>query len=82
MSSSIFKGTIHGKIIRLEAEPGLPDGQAVSVDLQPLDSEPRLQAGEGLRRACGAWAEDAEELDRYVDWSRQQRKLDRPEIGE
>jgi uncharacterized protein (DUF433 family) len=36
----------------------------------------------GLRRACGAWAEDAEELDNYLDWNRQQRKLGRREIGE
>jgi hypothetical protein len=39
-----------------------------------------LPPGEGLRRSFGAWAEDAEELDRYMEWSRQQRKIGRPEL--
>ena len=37
---------------------------------------------EGMRRSFGGWAEDAEELDQYLDWTRQQRKLRRPEIQE
>lgn len=37
---------------------------------------------EGMRRSFGGWAEDAEELDEYLDWTRQQRKLRRPEIPE
>jgi len=36
----------------------------------------------GLRRAFGGWADDAEELDEYLEWNRQQRKLGRPEIEE
>jgi uncharacterized protein (DUF433 family) len=34
----------------------------------------------GLRQSCGAWAEDAEELDEYLEWTRQQRKIGRREI--
>lgn len=37
---------------------------------------------EGMRRSFGGWAEDAEELDEYLDWTRQQRKLRRQEIQE
>ena len=37
---------------------------------------------EGLRKSFGGWAEDAEELDRYLEWTRQNRKFSRPEIGE
>lgn len=37
---------------------------------------------EGTRRSFGGWAEDAEELDEYLDWTRQQRKLRRREIQE
>ena len=33
-------GIVHGKVIELEQEPGLPDGQAVSVTLQPIASDP------------------------------------------
>ncbi len=36
----------------------------------------------GLRRAFGSWAEDAEELDAYLEWTRQQRKTSRREIEE
>ena len=36
----------------------------------------------GLRRSFGGWAEDAEALDKYLDWTRQQRKISRREIDE
>jgi|GEM_PF-729605 len=36
----------------------------------------------GLRRSCGAWAEDADELDKYLEWTRQHRKIRRREIEE
>lgn len=146
-----LKGVVHGKLIELEGEPGLPDGQAVSIDLRPLDEPANAQGASavpgvetwmdrlvydsaidplerivkgtrlqvealvaelegghsdeelmkthseltledlralqnyakcplGLRRSFGAWAEDAEELDKYLEWNRQQRKLSRPEI--
>ena len=35
--------------------------------------------GDGLRRAFGAWADDTEELNGYLEWNRQQRKHSRPE---
>jgi hypothetical protein len=34
----------------------------------------------GLRRSFGAWAEESEELDRHLAWTRQQRKVSRREI--
>src|SRR5437773_2774647 len=34
-----LKGVIHGKVIELEEEPGLPDGQAVSIELRPLETK-------------------------------------------
>lgn len=81
MPSIVFKGVVHGRTIELDHEPGLPDGQTVTVTLQPT-SDRKLPPGEGLRRAFGGWAEDAEELDKYLEWNRQQRKNDRPEIDE
>ena len=36
----------------------------------------------GLRRAFGGWAEDADELDDYLEWTRRQRKIGRRGIGE
>jgi hypothetical protein len=82
---TVMKGVVHGKIIQLEAEPGLPDGQEVSVTVEPvhLATSPSTAAAlESLRRAAGAWADDTEELNRYLEWNRQQRKGSRPEIAE
>ncbi|QEH35004.1 hypothetical protein OJF2_35490 [Aquisphaera giovannonii] len=39
-----------------------------------------LPPGEGLRRSAGAWAEDAAELDEYLEENRRRRKIGRPEI--
>ncbi|HZU35876.1 MAG TPA: hypothetical protein VFA18_08210 [Gemmataceae bacterium] len=33
--TAALKGIVHGKLIELDQEPGLPDGQTVSVTLQP-----------------------------------------------
>jgi hypothetical protein len=73
----IAKGVVHGKTINLDQESGLPDGQQVTVAVTPVTGQEKLPAGEGLRRAFGAWADDAEELDKYLEWNRQQRKLGR-----
>jgi hypothetical protein len=79
-NSAVLTGVIHGKTIELHEDPGLPDGQTVSVTVQ-VASGNQLPPGEGLRRAFGAWAGDEEEeLDKYLEWNRQQRKVNRPEI--
>ena len=77
---AVFDGVVHGKTIQLATEPGLPDGQAVSVIVRPLaPGGENALPGEGLRRAFGGWAEDGPELDRFLDWTRQQRALRRSE---
>jgi hypothetical protein len=58
----ILKGIVHGKTIELDQEPGLPDGQAVSVTVLP--STP---TGEGLRRSFASWADGADDLDAFLD---------------
>ena len=72
-----FKGVVRGNSIELEQPIGLPDGQEVTVVVRPTIGTERLPPGEGLRRSAGAWAEDAEELDAYLEWNRQQRKQSR-----
>jgi hypothetical protein len=63
----------------------LPDGQQVTIIVQPVSSTEVLAnwlpPGEGIRRSAGGWAEDGEELDRYLEWNRQQRKLSRPPMA-
>lgn len=76
MSRAVFRGTIHGKMIELDQLPDLPDGQQVTVFVQPTNGS-KLAAGEGLRRSAGAWADDGEGLDDYLQWNRQQRKRPR-----
>ena len=76
------RGVVRGKTIELEREPGLPDGKQVKVTMEPADKGSDLPPGEGLRRSAGAWADDAEGLDKYLEWNRQQRKMGRREQPE
>ena len=74
-----MRGSIRGQTVVLLEDPGLPDGSIVSVSLNPRplsDEEKRAT----LLRLAGAWADDAEELDRYLEWNRRQRKVNRREI--
>lgn len=79
---AIFKGVVRGSSIDLERPVGLPDGQEVTVVVRPSNGVDNLPPGEGLRRSFGAWAEDAEELDAYLEWNRQQRKQPRSSTQE
>ena len=68
---SVHHGIVSGETIVLTDSPGLPDGQEVRVTLEVVRME---STDDGLRRAFGAWAEDADELDEYLRWNREQRK--------
>jgi hypothetical protein len=77
-----MSGTVHGKTIELEHELGLPDGQRVTVTVEPT---PPHESGaenplEALKRAAGGWSDDPEGLDRFLEWNRQQRKINRREL--
>lgn len=79
----VLTGIVHGKTIELDEPPGLPDGQPVHVTVQPV--APKLsdeERRELLRRAAGSWSDDPEGLDQYLEWNRQQRKVNRREIPE
>ncbi len=84
MSSVVFKGVVHGKIIELDREPGLPDGQAVTVTVQPtpVPAAGQVSTEELMRRTFGAWSQDAEALDKFLEETRQLRKLPRREVAE
>ena len=86
---TVRRGVVHGKIIVLDEETGLSDGQEVNVLVQPIEPvssterlADRLPPGEGMHRSAGAWAVNAEELDQYLEWNRQQRKVSRPPIAD
>ena len=72
---SVMKGVIRGRTIELETEPGLPDGQLVSVIVDPVHpvNEAKSQAlYEAFKQAAGSWADDPEGLEEYLEWNRQQ----------
>lgn len=78
-----LKGVIEGKLIKLEQESGLPDGQTVAVTLETLPTPtPSAGALESLRRAAGAWSDDPDGVDRFLEWNRRQRNVSRADIGE
>lgn len=74
--SNAMRGVVHGKTIQLDQAPDFPEGQLVNVVVRPVDSD-RME-GEGLQKAFGGWADESEDLDKYLEWSRSRRKLGRP----
>ena len=56
--ATAFKGIVHGRTIELEREPGIADGQVVTVVMRPsatAEEDSRgLPPGEGIRRSSGA----------------------------
>ena len=71
-------GVVRDHSIILERGSGLPDGQRVTVQVQPAVST--LPPGEGLKRAFGAWADDAQALEQFLESNRLNRKHSKPEI--
>jgi uncharacterized protein (DUF433 family) len=68
-------------------EEGKSDEELLRVhpELAPLDVDALREYAKvppGLRQSFGAWADDADDLDVYLEWTRQQRKLPRREIEE
>ena len=83
MPQTKMKGVVRGRTIELETEPGLPDGQPVSVIVEPVESKKMQSALEALQRAAGSWTDDDPEgLKQYLESTRQQRKSRRREIPE
>jgi len=79
-----LRGIVHGRTIELETEPGFPDGQQVTVTLELVPAQKTVLEDplEALKRAAGSWSDDSEGLNRFLEWNRQQRKINRREIPE
>jgi hypothetical protein len=50
-NGNLYRGIVHGRIIELDSDPQLPDGEKVVLEIRALP-EPKLEL---LRRACGGW---------------------------
>jgi hypothetical protein len=70
----VARGVIHGKTIELDVDPGLTEGLQVAVTVQPLAT-----SEEALRRSFGGWADDASELDAFLEGVRNGRDQPRTE---
>jgi len=71
-------GTVHGRTIQLDEDPGIADGQKVELQIQLESAGPKW--GEGILRSAGGWA-NYPELDETMEKIHQERKLERrPQI--
>jgi hypothetical protein len=69
--TEVIRGTIYGKTIDLERNPGIGDGQKVEVIVRPERSP--TQWGEGIRRSAGALA-GFPEMDALMEEIQQERR--------
>ena len=71
-----YRGVVHGSTIELHHSPGVPDGVEVEVVIKrrKLTDEQRKQQ---LNSLFGSCREDADDLDEFLRWNGQQRKLNR-----
>jgi hypothetical protein len=69
-----MRGVIHGNTIQVEGDLNLPEGQQVTVVIQPV-----LTPEEAIRQSFGAWAADAPELDEFLEGLRRDREQERAE---
>jgi hypothetical protein len=74
--SKMLHGKVHGKLIELDQDPGLAEGQEVEITVRAVPSAARGQSGEGLLRTEGVLADD-QEWDGIVEEIYQDRKRDR-----
>lgn len=82
-SERVVKGTrLLAEALVAELEQGRSDDEMLRAhselskeDLTALRYYARSPSG--LRKSFGAWADDAEELDKYLQWTREHRKVRR-----
>ena len=66
-------GTVHGRTIELDEDPGVADGQEVELQIQIATAR---KWGEGILRSAGGWVEYPE-MDDIMEKIYQERKLER-----
>ena len=66
-------GTVHGRTIELDEDPGVADGEEVELQIQIATTR---KWGEGILRSAGGWVEYPE-MDDIMEKIYQERKLER-----
>jgi hypothetical protein len=72
--SKTVHGKVHGKMIELDEDLGVADGQEVEVQVTIVP--PKKKWGEGILRSAGGWAAYPE-IDAIMEKIHQERKLER-----
>jgi hypothetical protein len=67
--ASIIQGAVHGKVIELDRDLGLPDGQQVTIALRPISSPE-----DAIPQCAGAWADAGPELDVWLAETQRSRR--------
>jgi hypothetical protein len=75
-----MSGTVHGNSIEADQSLGLPEGLKVKmvVSFTSETDAATSSVPPGLLRAFGAWKEDSEEIDKFLEESRRLRLLENP----
>ena len=78
-TTEVLRGIVHGKSIELEHPLSMPDGSEIELVVKaiPISAEERQQRLEAIFGSC---EQDAEDLDDFLGWNREQRKHSRPEL--
>ena len=78
-TSEVLRGIVHGKSIELEHPLPMPDGSEIELVVKrtPISADQRKQRLEAIFGSC---EQDAEDLDDFLGWNREQRKHSRPEL--
>ena len=71
-----YRGIVHGSTIKLQQPLGVPDGAEVEITIKH-EKLPNEQRKEKLKSLFGSCKEDAADLDEFLNWNEQQRKLER-----
>jgi hypothetical protein len=72
-------GTVHGRVIEVDSDLGLPDGQRVTVVLKLPRPTPD-EAKAIIASLAGAWADEGPEFDEYIRNCRKEVSSERPEL--
>lgn len=80
-TTEVLRGIVHGKSIELEHPFPMPDGTAIELLVRhmPISAEQRRQRLEAIFGSCEA---DAQDLDDFLSWNREQRHHFRPEFDQ
>lgn len=77
IAKSTLHGVVHGRIIELQEELGLPEGTEITVDIAVTEVAENVHTlPPELEAICGALADLGDEVDEFNRWYRDARQAD------